>query len=197
MQAERTSMRAVATASQHGVIDGAAGAARKPLRAEFACYMSGGRIHIGLDNRCAFVFPVDRIERFAQAHSVDLRCIRLLDGGALLHWPRLGVRLTLASLMGGEFGSTEWMRRLRASSTEPMPVAGRSARKARASHGRTGGSESADPAASNGLDLAPRGAPPPPTRYLETPAEVSHDKTGEVPEEAPHQTNHPQERSHA
>jgi hypothetical protein len=84
------------------------------LRAVFISYMSGGLMHVGLDSRCAFVFPASEVEALAQAGSSELRCVQLQADGAQLHWPRLGVCLSLAALMRGEFGSPDWLRRRRA-----------------------------------------------------------------------------------
>ena len=79
-------------------------------RARFVSYMSGGLIHVGLINRCAFVFPIDLIEALSGARAVDLRQIWIESDGLVLHWPRLRARVSLPLLMRGVFGSPDWMR---------------------------------------------------------------------------------------
>jgi hypothetical protein len=80
-------------------------------RASFVSYMSGGLIHVGLVDRCAFVFPIDLIEGLRSARTVDLRQVRIESDGLVLHWTRLQLRLLLPLLMRGVFGSPDWMRR--------------------------------------------------------------------------------------
>lgn len=80
-------------------------------RAVFVSYMSGGLIHVGLDNRCAFVFPIEHVEVLSSARALDLRQAWIESEGLVLHWPRLQVRLSLPMLMRGVFGSADWMRR--------------------------------------------------------------------------------------
>lgn len=77
--------------------------------AVFASYMSGGLIHVGLDNHCAFVFPAHRVEALARARAIELRQIWIESQGQELYWPRLLVRLSLPLLMHGVFGSPDWM----------------------------------------------------------------------------------------
>ncbi len=78
-------------------------------RAVFVSYMSGGLIHVGLDNDCAFVFPAYRVEALAASRAIDLRLVWIESFGRVLHWPRLQTRLALSRLMQGEFGTPEWM----------------------------------------------------------------------------------------
>jgi hypothetical protein len=78
-------------------------------RAIFVSYMSGGLIHVGLDNHCAFVFPADRVQVLARARAIELRKVWIHPSGHELFWPRLQVGLSLRLLMLGVFGSTDWM----------------------------------------------------------------------------------------
>ncbi len=100
-------------------------------RAVFVSYMSGGLIHVGLDNDCAFVFPAHRVEALAPSRAIDLRQVWIESAGRVLHWPRLQTRLSLSKLMQGQFGSPEWMglqSSLRARPNGQLAAAGRKSR---------------------------------------------------------------------
>ena len=105
--------------------------AHDPPRAVFASYMSGGLIHVGFDNRCAFVFPATQVEPLAHARAVDLRQVWIDAGGRELHWPRLAVRVALPALMRGDFGSPEWMQRIRRQGAMPSGAVPTAMRKSR------------------------------------------------------------------
>jgi hypothetical protein len=100
--------------------------------AVFVSYMSGGLIHVGLDNHCAFVFPAHRVEALATARALDLRQIWIESFGQVLHWPRLQTRLSLSKLMQGEFGSPDWMSQQSTTRARPNGQLAAAGRKARA-----------------------------------------------------------------
>ncbi|RZS58792.1 DUF2442 domain-containing protein [Sphaerotilus mobilis] len=79
-------------------------------RAVFVSYMSGGLIHVGLDNHCAFVFPASRVQALASARAIELRQVWIEADGQQLHWPRMRARVSLPDLMRGILGSPGWMR---------------------------------------------------------------------------------------
>lgn len=68
-----------------------------------------GRIHVELNNGCAFEFPVAQAEGLAGAKVSDLRTIQIQAAGLGLHWPKLDADLYLPSLVKGVLGTKRWM----------------------------------------------------------------------------------------
>jgi hypothetical protein len=81
--------------------------ARGPLAV--AARYEAGRIHVELNNGCAFVFPVEQAQDLAGAKALDLRSIEIQSAGLSLHWPRLDADLYVPSLVKGVLGTREWM----------------------------------------------------------------------------------------
>ena len=81
--------------------------ARGPLAT--AAQYKAGRIHVELNNGCAFEFPVKHAEGLAGAKAGDLRTIEIQASGLSLHWPKLDADLYVPSLIKGVLGTKEWM----------------------------------------------------------------------------------------
>lgn len=81
--------------------------ARGPLAV--AAHHQNGRIHVELNNGCAFEFPVEQAQGLAGAKAVDLQIIEIVSSGLGLHWPRLDADLSVPSLVKGVLGSKQWM----------------------------------------------------------------------------------------
>lgn len=95
-----------------------------------------GRIHVELDNGCAFVFPVEQAQDLAGAAPADLKVIEISAAGLGLHWPRLDADLYVPSIVKGILGSRRWMAELGAAGgrvTTPSKAA------AARANGRLGG----------------------------------------------------------
>lgn len=80
---------------------------RSPL-AKAARY-EAGRIHLELDNGCAFEFPSAQTEELTGASAADLRQIKIEGGGLSLRWPTLDVDLYVPNLIRGLLGTRKWM----------------------------------------------------------------------------------------
>lgn len=76
--------------------------ARGPLAT--AARYEAGRIHVELNNGCAFEFPVAHAEGLAGAKVTDLRAIEVSASGLGLHWPKLDADLYVPALVKGNLG---------------------------------------------------------------------------------------------
>lgn len=117
--------------------------ARGPL-ATAARYEAGGRIHVELNNGCAFVFPVNQVQGLAGAKVADLRTIKIQASGLGLYWPKLDADLHVPSLVKGVLGTKAWMAQIGAAGGRAKSLAkSESARN----NGRLGGRPRKRPAA--------------------------------------------------
>jgi hypothetical protein len=73
---------------------------------------SQGRVHVELNNGCAFVFPAKSAEELAGASAESLRVVEVQGRGIGLHWPLLDADLYVPSLLKGVMGTRQWMREL-------------------------------------------------------------------------------------
>lgn len=87
--------------------------ARGPLAT--AAHYGAGRIHVELNNGCAFEFPVAHAQGLAGARVADLRTIEIQAAGLGLHWPKLDADLYVPSLVKGIMGTKQWMAQIGAS----------------------------------------------------------------------------------
>ena len=87
--------------------------ARSPL-ATAARYASG-RIHVELNNGCAFEFPVAQAQGLMGAKAADLRVIEIQGAGLGLLWPKLDADLYVPQLVKGVLGTKLWMAEIGAS----------------------------------------------------------------------------------
>lgn len=71
-----------------------------------------GRVHVELNNGCAFVFPVAQSQELAKASAHDLRTIKIQAAGLGLYWPSLDVDLYVPSLVKGVLGTKQWMAQI-------------------------------------------------------------------------------------
>lgn len=108
--------------------------ARGPV-ATAARYVAG-RIHVELNNGCAFEFPVAHAEGLADAKSTDLRTIEIQASGLGLYWPKLGADLYVPNLVKGILGTKQWMAQIGASGGRASTVAKATAAR---SNGKLGG----------------------------------------------------------
>ena len=108
--------------------------ARGPL-ATSARY-EAGRIHVELNNGCAFEFPVAHAEGLAGAKVADLRAIEISGSGLGLHWPKLDADLYVPSLVKGVLGTKQWMVQIGAAGGSAVSAAKGEAARA---NGRLGG----------------------------------------------------------
>ena len=104
--------------------------ARGPLA--IAARYAAGRIHVELNNGCAFEFPVAHAQGLAGAKAANLRIIEVSASGLGLHWPKLDADLYVPSLVKGILGTKQWMTQIGA-------VGGRAVTVAKAAAARTNG----------------------------------------------------------
>lgn len=81
--------------------------ARGPV-AKLAKY-AAGRIHVELDNGCAFEFPAAQAQELANAKPADLRQVEVTAAGLGLYWPTLDADLYVPNLLKGVLGTKRWM----------------------------------------------------------------------------------------
>lgn len=108
--------------------------ARGPLAK--AAKFTAGRVHVELDNGCAFVFPVSHAEGLAGASVADLRLIEVTAAGLGLHWPSLDADLYVPDLVKGILGTKAWMARIGAAGGK---VASKAKTRAARVNGKLGG----------------------------------------------------------
>ena len=108
--------------------------ARGPLAK--AAKFAAGRVHVELDNGCAFAFPVSQAEGLAGAPVADLRLIEVTAAGLGLHWPSLDADLYVPDLVKGILGTKAWMTRIGAVGGK---VASKAKTRAARANGKLGG----------------------------------------------------------
>ena len=84
--------------------------ARGPLA--LSARFDAGRIHVELDNGCAFVFPVEHAQGLAGAVVADLVQVEVSGAGLSLYWPTLDVDLYVPALVKGVLGTKQWMAQI-------------------------------------------------------------------------------------
>lgn len=95
--------------------------ARGPLAT--AARYEAGRIHVELNNGCAFEFPVAQAQGLAGARVADLRAIEIQASGLGLHWPKLDADFYVPTLVKGVLGTKHWMAHIGASGGKAMSKA--------------------------------------------------------------------------
>jgi hypothetical protein len=108
--------------------------ARGPLAT--AAKYDAGRIHVELNNGCAFEFPVDQAQGLANAKAAELRTIEITAAGLGLYWPKLDADLYVPALVKGVLGTKQWMAQIGAAGGRAATVAKGSAARA---NGKLGG----------------------------------------------------------
>ena len=108
--------------------------ARGPLAT--AAKYEAGRIHVELNNGCAFEFPVEQAQGLAGAKVTDLRIIEIQSRGLGLHWPTLDADLYVPSLVKGILGSKQWMAQIGTAGGKTSTVAKAAAAR---TNGKRGG----------------------------------------------------------
>lgn len=119
--------------------------ARGPLAT--AARYEAGRIHVELNNGCAFEFPVEHAQGLAGAKASDLRTIEVSAAGLGLHWPKLDADLYVPALVKGVLGTKQWMAQIGA-------VGGRAATGAKAAAARANGKLGGRPRKPRALETA-------------------------------------------
>jgi Protein of unknown function (DUF2442) len=87
--------------------------ARGPLA--ISARYEDGRIHVELNNGCAFIFPVENAQELVGAKISQLRAIEVTSAGLGLYWPKLETDLYVPSLVKGVLGTKDWMAKIGAS----------------------------------------------------------------------------------
>jgi Protein of unknown function (DUF2442) len=108
--------------------------ARGPL-ARSAKY-EDGRIHVELNNGCAFIFPAAHAQELVDAKTAQLRVIEITSAGLGLYWPKLDADLYVPTLVKGVLGTKDWMAKIGASGGSAMTPAKAVASRA---NGKLGG----------------------------------------------------------
>lgn len=110
-----------------------------------AARYEAGRIHVELNNGCAFEFPVEHAEGLAGAKVADLRTIEVQAAGLGLYWPKLDADLYVPTLVKGVLGTKQWMAQIGASG-------GRAATAVKAAAARANGKLGGRPRKPNPLE---------------------------------------------
>jgi hypothetical protein len=84
--------------------------ARGPLA--ISARYEAGRIHVELNNGCAFEFPAKHTEALEGGAPADLSCIEIAAAGLSLYWPKLDADLYVPNLVKGVLGSKQWMAQI-------------------------------------------------------------------------------------
>ncbi|MFN0304753.1 MAG: DUF2442 domain-containing protein [Burkholderiales bacterium] len=119
--------------------------ARGPLAT--AARYAAGRIHVELNNGCAFEFPIAHAQGLAGAKATDLRRIEVSAAGLGLHWPKLDADLYVPALVKGILGTKQWMTQIGA-------VGGKAATAAKAAAARANGKLGGRPRKPRALETA-------------------------------------------
>ena len=119
--------------------------ARGPLAT--AARYEAGRIHVELNNGCAFEFPVAHAQGLAGAKPTELRTIEVSAAGLGLYWPKLDADLYVPSLVKSILGTKQWMAQIGA-------VGGRAATIAKAAAARANGKLGGRPRKPRALEAA-------------------------------------------
>jgi Protein of unknown function (DUF2442) len=74
-----------------------------------------GRIHVELNNGCAFIFPAAHAQELVGAKAAQLHVIEITSAGLGLYWPKLDADLYVPTLVKGVLGTKDWMAKIGAS----------------------------------------------------------------------------------
>ena len=113
--------------------------------AKLAKYVAG-RIHVELDNGCAFEFPVAYAQELANAKPADLRQVEVTAAGLGLYWPTLDADLYIPNVFKGVLGTREWMAQIGAAGGKAKTQAKSMAAR---ENGKRGGRPSTRPLKTN------------------------------------------------
>jgi hypothetical protein len=80
------------------------------------------KIVISLSNGCTLLVPPELAQGLADASPEALSGAKVLGPGTAIEWPKLDVQLSVAGLLSGDFGTTNWMNQLdQRTGTTPVP----------------------------------------------------------------------------
>jgi len=119
--------------------------ARGPLAT--AARYEAERVHVELNNGCAFEFPASHAQGLAGAAEADLQCIEISAAGLGLYWPRLDADLYVPSLVKGVLGTKNWMAQIGSSG-------GKAKSTAKSASSRANGKRGGRPKASRPIEVA-------------------------------------------
>lgn len=125
--------------------------ARGPLAT--AAKYQAGRIHVELNNGCAFEFSA-QAQGLAGAKEAELQAIEVSASGLGLHWPKLDADLYVPALVKGILGTKQWMTQIGAAGGRTATATKASAARA---NGKLGGRPRKPPALESAQHAA-RGA---------------------------------------
>ena len=113
------------------------GSAEDGWTAKSASYEAGTRrLVVELRSGVSIAIPVRFIQGLAAARPGARADIRIAGRGVALHWPRLDLDVGVRNLVGGIFGTREWMSELaRHAGSHTSPAKAKAARE----NGRRGG----------------------------------------------------------
>jgi len=117
------------------LVRGTANRATEPRATSARFDKKSNRLIIELSNDCTFTLPPKLIEGLADANDNQLANVELLGAGYSLHWPDLGVDITIGGLVAGIFGTRSYMARL----------AGRTKSEAKSAAARVNGAKGGRP----------------------------------------------------
>jgi hypothetical protein len=81
--------------------------------AKRACYDARARrLVVELRSGVSIAIPVRLIQKLASARPDARADVKIAGRGVALHWPRLDLDLGVRNLVGGIFGTREWMSEL-------------------------------------------------------------------------------------
>ena len=99
---------------------------------------AAGRVHVELNNGCAFAFPVAHAQGLSGAKAANLRVIEVEASGLGLRWPLLDADLYVPALVKGVLGTRQWMAQIGA-------MGGRASSVAKATSSRANGAKGGRP----------------------------------------------------
>jgi hypothetical protein len=97
-----------------------------------AVSVSAGRVHVELNNGCAFIFPASQAQGLIGAKASALKQVEITSAGLSLYWPSLDVDLFVPALVKGVLGTRQWMAQIGS-------VGGKAVTPAKAISSRTNG----------------------------------------------------------
>ena len=107
---------------QAAVRRGQARLAHEPLVVSVVYENASGRVVVDLNNDCVFMFPANRVQGLCGAAPELLAEVAPSPSRLGLHWKTLDAHFSLAGLMDGVLGSSQWMAELAATDHESKPI---------------------------------------------------------------------------
>ena len=96
---------------------------REPLAVDAIYDAQTKHVVLTLNNGARFEFPVELLQRVADATEVDRAKITIFGSGTSVDWPSVDMQFEVTSLLAGRFGNRKWMEELRRRKKVGQPVA--------------------------------------------------------------------------